>query len=479
MPPIPYRAKNPPEAFPYMTLLLIAMNILAYALTTEHFLHIRESIVRDFAISYINFTPSRLVASMFLHQDLMHLLSNMLFLWVFGPAVEGRLKAFKFLIFYLFIGIIGSLLYLGIEGVLHPKMPGIGASGAIMGLAGAYLYLFPYAQIMMFVGHLYWIARLNDEGEYRLITPWLAKWVVLLFISVDIFSAWIWRSVGLSDGVAHLVHIGGFAAGFLIPLVLRMPHDSEEASKAQATRVDIRGDFLALNTYELEALINRGDASPAMLEAYVFKLQAKGDESSYKQAFDALLRYRNLVNKMDGQRLAAILLRIPPRVGRMPEEFEMELANNLERNGDYDLSAKFYRRCATDPNGPNTEMALARLARLVEQMGDRKEASAIWIELLRLFPHTVQLAYAEAAIQRLGPPDQEFRVGPLDSPQSRPRPAGLDTVQADTSAPPPSVTHKPQVPTINIPPPLPNPVQTTEPEPEPPTISHGLRRLGE
>jgi membrane associated rhomboid family serine protease len=477
--PIPYRAKNPPEQFPYVTLTLIAANILIYALTTEKFMFVRDSITKEYALSFLNFTPLRLFTSMFLHAEPLHLIGNMLFLWVFGPAVEGRLKSLKFIVFYCMAGLTGSLLHLIVDGVLHPKVPSFGASGAIMGVAGAYLYLFPFARIMMFVGHSYWIAKMNDEGEYRLVTPWQAQWVVLYFILFDIIDGLFWHSAGFSDGVAHFAHIGGFGAGFLIPLILRAPRDSEEASEAQAARTEIRGNFLALNIYELEALINRGDASPAMLEAYVFKLQAKGDENSYKQALDALLRYRNLVNQMDGPRLAAILLRIPPKIGRMPEEFEMHLANNLERNGDYDLSAKFYRRCATDPGGPNTEMALARLARLVEQMGDRKEASAIWIELLRLFPHTVQLAYAEAAIQRLGPPDHEFRVGLPDSPQSRPRPAGLDTVQADTRTLPPSVTHKPQVPTINIPPPLPNPAQTPEPEPDPPAPSHGLRRLGD
>ena len=76
---IPYRAKNPPESFPYATIGLIAVNTLIYIFTSEYLLSAKEGVVKDWAISHDTFSPIRMVSSMFLHGSLMHLLGNMLF----------------------------------------------------------------------------------------------------------------------------------------------------------------------------------------------------------------------------------------------------------------------------------------------------------------------------------------------------------------------------------------------------------------
>jgi hypothetical protein len=90
---LPYRAKNPPERFPYVTLGLIAANTLIYAATSEYFLFVRRGVVQDFAVSHEHFTLARLFSAMFLHGDPLHLIGNMLFLWLFRVERRGAAEA--------------------------------------------------------------------------------------------------------------------------------------------------------------------------------------------------------------------------------------------------------------------------------------------------------------------------------------------------------------------------------------------------
>src|SRR6476469_4661283 len=96
----PYRAKNPPEKFPWATLSLIALNTLVYVCTSEYLLQIREGVVTDWALSHNNFTFVRLIAAMFLHANIFHLLGKMWFLWLFWPGVEGRLGHLRYTLIY-------------------------------------------------------------------------------------------------------------------------------------------------------------------------------------------------------------------------------------------------------------------------------------------------------------------------------------------------------------------------------------------
>ena len=145
---LPYRAKNPPERRPYVTLGLIAANVLVYIPTSVYLLFIRESAVEMFAVTHNNMNPLRMLTASFLHHDPLHLLGNMLFLWIFGAALEGRLGHIKFLLLYLAAACGAWLLHDITFGALHPNRAGLGASGAIMGLAGAYLFVFPFASIV-------------------------------------------------------------------------------------------------------------------------------------------------------------------------------------------------------------------------------------------------------------------------------------------------------------------------------------------
>jgi len=139
-----------------------------------------------------------LFTSMFLHGDLFHLIFNMLFLWVFGDNIEDRLGKIRFLLFYLTCGVGAALAHI----VFNPDslVPMIGASGAISGVMGAYVLLFPRNRVVAILPIFFFI-QLVELPAY----VYLGIWFLIQLLSV-----------GSGSGVAFLAHIGGFALGFVL-----------------------------------------------------------------------------------------------------------------------------------------------------------------------------------------------------------------------------------------------------------------------
>ena len=137
-----------------------------------------------------------LLTSMFMHASWMHIIGNMVYLWIFGDNIEDRLGHAKFLVFYLICGFAASLAHIlfGPDSMI----PSLGASGAIAGVLGSYLMLFPRKNVRVL-------------GARSIVN--MPAWAVLgLWIGLQIFSQ-IGVSGGQSSGVAYLAHIGGFFAG--------------------------------------------------------------------------------------------------------------------------------------------------------------------------------------------------------------------------------------------------------------------------
>jgi membrane associated rhomboid family serine protease len=157
--------------------------------------------------------PQRLVTYMFFHADWLHLGGNLLALWVFGDNVEDSTGHWRYAVFYFLCGILSALIYAAF--VDTPKMPLIGASGAISGVMGAYLLLHPRARILVLL-----------LGRIPVLLP--AMVVVGLQIIVNVVFALDPTILGVEDEagvqvIAWWVHVGGFLAGMLLILVLRMP----------------------------------------------------------------------------------------------------------------------------------------------------------------------------------------------------------------------------------------------------------------
>jgi membrane associated rhomboid family serine protease len=147
--------------------------------------------------------PVTLATYMFLHADIMHLLGNMVFLWVFGDNVEEAMGRLRFLVFYLSCGIIGALAFFATD--VHSQTPLIGASGAISGIVIAYLMLRPCAKITALVFGI--PLRIS------------AYWIIGVFIFLQLINL---RSASASD-VAYWCHVGGMAAGAVLFPLMRQP----------------------------------------------------------------------------------------------------------------------------------------------------------------------------------------------------------------------------------------------------------------
>jgi membrane associated rhomboid family serine protease len=166
----------------------------------------------DFAIAERLTCPDKnvwfsILQSMFLHGGILHILGNMLFLWVFGNNVEDRLGKIKYVLFYFLSGIAATYA----QSYIFPSSatPLVGASGAIAGILGAYLLMFPRAVIKHLVIIIFFITVIEFPA-------WLS---IGLWFLLQIFQGV--GSVSGGTGVAYMAHVGGFLAGMLLLLVFR------------------------------------------------------------------------------------------------------------------------------------------------------------------------------------------------------------------------------------------------------------------
>jgi membrane associated rhomboid family serine protease len=211
---IPLRDNIPSRGIPFINYVLIGANVLGFIFelslgrNLQPFLYV-FGMVPERIITIVTEYPSLIhwavipfVTSIFLHGGWLHLLGNMLFLYIFGDNVEGALGHIRYLIFYLACGLAASLTHLA----LNPSspIPTVGASGAIAGVLGAYFLLFPAARVVTLVPVFYFLQIVEIPAFI-----FLGFWFVLQFLSG---SAALFASQ-TSGGVAWWAHIGGFVAG--------------------------------------------------------------------------------------------------------------------------------------------------------------------------------------------------------------------------------------------------------------------------
>jgi len=193
---------------PLVTYALIALNVLFFFVEQSG----GDAFIRKWA-----FVPGRFLAnpfgdfptlfsSMFMHAGWVHLGGNMLYLWIFGDNVEDRFGHMKFAIFYVLCGLLATFAQLAFS--LSSNVPNLGASGAIAGVLGAYILLFPQGKVRVL------------QGQRVIQVPALIVigiWIVLQFFS-GIGSI---ADTAQTGGVAYMAHIGGFVAGFALTFLFR------------------------------------------------------------------------------------------------------------------------------------------------------------------------------------------------------------------------------------------------------------------
>ena len=223
---IPLRDANPVRRTPIVTIALIVACVVAFAYRLGAESNAGEAGVEELFFTF-GVVPAELMAdleqgrffgaetlavftSMFLHVNLIHLVGNLIYLWIFGNNIEDRLGRFGFILFYLAGGVAAAIAQIAIDPT--SRVPMVGASGAISAVLGAYLVLFPSARILslVFLGFFYQLIEVP-----ALIV--LGFWFVLQLID-GIGSLGL---AGAEGGVAFFAHIGGFVAGVGMGLLIR------------------------------------------------------------------------------------------------------------------------------------------------------------------------------------------------------------------------------------------------------------------
>jgi membrane associated rhomboid family serine protease len=244
---IPYHDENATQRTPVITFVLIAMNVAAWLLLQgAGEMRMLAASVCDFGLIPGDLTGAlppgvrlpmgeglyctsggegavaNVFTSMFMHGSWMHLIGNMWFLWLFGNNIEDSMTRPRFVAFYLLCGVAAALLQVAIEPA--SRIPMVGASGAISGVMGGYLLLYPRVRVFTLVPLGFFITSIA-----------LPAWAMLVYWMVIQFAGGLTRIGAEGGGVAFWAHIGGFVAG-LVLVALFVRRDRVDAHQSQHWR---------------------------------------------------------------------------------------------------------------------------------------------------------------------------------------------------------------------------------------------------
>jgi len=205
---IPYKDDNPTEEFPYVTVTLIALNVIVYF--ASMFLNPAKiafalGAVPEALMSFQSSQPVHPVVtvftSMFLHGGLIHVGGNMLYLWIFGDNIENAMGRARFLLFYFLSGAVAAYAHALTDP--HSTVPMIGASGAVSGVLGAYLLLYPRAHVYTIIPIFFFVQIIRLP----------ALIVIGFWAIIQLVSGVSYRAMMGQGGVAWFAHVGGFVFG--------------------------------------------------------------------------------------------------------------------------------------------------------------------------------------------------------------------------------------------------------------------------
>lgn len=214
---IPFKDDNPTERYPVVTVGLIVLNVLVYLCQfslgkggQQFFFGQMGAIpykithIGDLTSQSVIPVPLTIISAMFVHGGFLHLGGNMLYLWIFGDNVEDAMGRFRFLLFYLVCGVAASGLHIAVDP--NSTVPMVGASGAIAGVLGAYLLLYPQARVytLLFIFFFLQVVRLP------------ALYVLGFWFFLQILYGLPSLGGMAGGGVAWFAHIGGFVAGLVL-----------------------------------------------------------------------------------------------------------------------------------------------------------------------------------------------------------------------------------------------------------------------
>ncbi|MBW2038757.1 MAG: rhomboid family intramembrane serine protease [Deltaproteobacteria bacterium] len=291
---IPIRDTNRSETYPIINNLIIAVTVLVFFIELfqgqrlKEFIYIYGLVPARYSVPQISahFTNGQQVLSfltfMFLHGGFLHLLGNMWFLYIFGDNVEDRLGHFRYLAFYLLCGLASGVSHLALNW--HSQIPTIGASGAIAGVMGAYLILYPRAKVLALVP-IFFFLYFAEVPAFL----FLGVWFLFQFLSAAGTS-------GKAGGIAWWAHVGGFIFGIIFLKLFEMLPETSADRK-------VRGVTKKRTTPRLQVIrpAGRGD------DPNIYGVISVSER-------EARLGARKLISVVHGLKKKSFLLTVPPGV---------------------------------------------------------------------------------------------------------------------------------------------------------------------
>jgi len=387
----PYKVKILTKSRPYVTWAIIAINIAVFALTVGPDWMIRKDIIFRYGFLRAPDGLIRMVVSIFLHGNPMHLLGNMYFLYLFGPAVEDRLGKLSYSIAYLGCGFAGSLL----QGIMSgaPQIPSIGASGAVMGVLGAFWYLFPHSPVCIWCRWGFYFRTYEMDS----------LWFILLYFAGDLGFALL----NARDGVAHFAHVGGVLFGVLLCVALRLQRESEELAEAKAMQVD--GHLLeGMSMAQLEPLLEQSPTDPDTFRAFLCAAKKDGHPDKIS---GALRPYAQQFLQSCPKTVAMALLEMGADKDCLTPVQYLALATRLETACDRRSETQVLQLLLNAwPDMPEAETALLRLAKLYMEVWKDSQAAQMYLtKQLQMFPNgnLAEFAHRLQALLPASPAMQE------------------------------------------------------------------------
>lgn len=398
---LPVRIETEIEKLPIFTYLIIGANAAI-------FLSMRLLPASALEMAYYDygFIPDRIDAlsmltSLFVHAGWLHIVGNMYFLWLFGRAVEQRLNRVLYVILYFSSGAAGSFLHAGLTPAYMTDIPCIGASGAISGVLGAYMILYPWEEVYC----IYFSFTMRYATSITLSSVWvLGSWFVLQFANA------LWFTPETAEAtVAFWAHIGGFAFGGLVAAVLKY-------STAFARMLRRRSVVIALEEYS--DLLHKGRAdeaeerlkaalkaapSNALVLGELGRVELGRNNHSRARKLLRLSLKKALKQKDDAKAVAAYFALVAAQESPPSNSQRLVIGRRFARLKKYGhalgiMSGAF----KPDAEMRGLDMLLYEIAEIFAgPLKDGGRAEAAYSLLRRLFPHSPRSLDAEYQLRKL------------------------------------------------------------------------------
>lgn len=379
---------------PWATIGLLFLNWIIFGSTYGNYLYVNFWISRYLLFVPGEHYPWQLITSMFFHGDIFHILGNSLYLWIFGAFVEDKLGWKAYLFLYLLTGIAADLIHGTMTALFMREelfVAGLGASGAISGIMGVYLYRCYYSKIKLLIG---------------LWTP-----VPIQVPAVIILGFWFLRDFmggidsirGIGDNTAFWAHVGGFAAGFGACKYL---HYEIPARKEKL-------EFVAETSFQQYAGYGKGiEATEKLLvndqdnpELHLNLARAKGRSWATPEAKEHYEKAIKLLLETAPERVAEVFVEYWKKyLSILEPRYQVRISLLLNRDSHVDLAAKTLQTLIdTDPPSDiYIEQAYLSLAKIYNQQLERKDlAGYVCEKFLEKFPNSDRRSYVEKMLRSI------------------------------------------------------------------------------